>query len=90
MTTAQSSVGSSTHCDPSALFILGVYTVRISNIELHTVRAITNRTGSISSAVCQYIFTHGVHWDTLSSSVGNSACHTRSALFTLRSARSAY
>jgi hypothetical protein len=59
------SVGSSTPCDPRALFILGVYTVRISNIELHTVRAITNRTGSISSTVCQYIFTHGVHWDTL-------------------------
>jgi hypothetical protein len=27
------SVGSSTHCDPSALFILGVHTVRIRDIE---------------------------------------------------------
>jgi hypothetical protein len=55
---SSNSVGSSTHCAPSALFILGVYTVRISNIELHTVRAITNCTGSISSAVCQSIFSH--------------------------------
>jgi hypothetical protein len=46
------SVGSSTHCDPSALFVLGVSTVRICNIELHTVCVIINRTGSISSAVC--------------------------------------
>jgi hypothetical protein len=59
------SVGSSTHCDPSALFILGVHTVRICDIELHTVRVIINRTGSISSTVCQYISTHGVHRDTL-------------------------
>src|SRR5882757_1729129 len=51
------SVGSSTHCDPSSLFILRVYTVRISNIELHT--------RSISSTICQYIFIHGVQLDTL-------------------------
>jgi hypothetical protein len=31
---ASLSVGSSTHCDPSALFILGVHTVRICDIEL--------------------------------------------------------
>jgi hypothetical protein len=30
------SVGCSTHCDPSARFIVGVHTVRISNIELNT------------------------------------------------------
>jgi hypothetical protein len=43
---AQPRVGSSTPCDPSAPCILGVYTIRIFNIELHI--------GSISSAVCQY------------------------------------
>ena len=51
---SRTSVGS-THCDPSALFILGV----------HIVHVIINHTGSISSTVCRYMSAHGVRRDNL-------------------------